>query len=376
MTNNLAQTATKLNNIAVLIDADNTSAKSIGEVLKRIAKLGTIGCKKAFGDWSCAHLQHWQPELLTHVIDPVQQFAFIKGQNATDIAMVIEAMDLLYSQAFDGFCLVSSDSDFTPLAIRIRQNKVKAIGFGKKNTNEAFIKSCDDFYYIENLTLTTTITESTTPTPSDNLKAVVNTPSQPASNQSVVQAWTGQQIKCDVKLLNSLRDAVNDHPKTTKDGWVNISQVHQQLKQALPEFQTKNYGYSKFTGFIKAIDLFETKSHKSTIYVRQKLSQHKAASISEINRQPSIPRWSTEKLQKQTHFTSVINKLIQENPSSDNGWTALSYIASQIKQNHPNIDWKKYGFAKFSELISALAIYNIQKRNQAVFIQQKTKIPL
>ena len=157
MTNNLAQSTTKLNNIAVLIDADNTSAKSIGEVLKKIAKLGTIGCKKAFGDWSCAHLQSWQSELLTYVIDPVQQFAFIKGKNATDIAMVIEAMDLLYSQEFDGFCLVSSDSDFTPLAIRIRQNKVKAIGFGKRNTNDAFIKSCDDFYYIENLTLAAAI---------------------------------------------------------------------------------------------------------------------------------------------------------------------------------------------------------------------------
>lgn len=373
MANAINAPSASLNNIAVLIDADNTSAKSISDVLQKIAKLGSIGCKKAFGDWSCAHLQSWQPELLTHVIDPIQQFAFIKGKNATDIAMVIEAMDLLHRQEFDGFCLVSSDSDFTPLAIRIRQNKVKAIGFGKRDSSDSFIKSCDDFYFIEYLAQSSRPAEPITPTPTPTPKVSLNMPpSQPAA----IQPWTQNQLKCDTKLLTSLRDAVNNHPKSEKSGWVNVSQAHQQLNQIFPEFEAKNYGYTKITSIIRAIGLFETKVDNSTLYIRLKPIAVKAVSAaanSSANNTPS-PRWPAEKLQKQTHFITVIDKLIKENPSPDNGWTNLSYLASQIKQNHPNINWKKYGYAKFSELVLALAIYDTRRKNNGIFIKQKNKL--
>lgn len=370
MTNNPAQVPSKLNNIAVLIDADNTSAKSIGDILKKIATIGTIGCKKAFGDWGCAHLQSWQSELLSHAIEPVQQFAFIKGKNATDIAMVIEAMDLLYSQEFDGFCLISSDSDFTPLAIRIRKNKARAIGFGKRNTNDAFIQACDNFYFIEYLSQPT---ETPTPTPTPKISGN-RLPSQAVATSSVVQAWTENQLKCDTKLLNGLRDAVSNHPKTAKDGWVNAGLVGKKLQEVLPKFDAKYYGYSKFTDIVRTIDLFETKANNSTLYIRLKPKVMKVNPVlSATSSPPTSSQWSTEKLQKQTHFISVIDKLIKENPTPDNGWTNLSYVVSQIRQHHPNINWKKYGFAKFSELLLALDIYNIRRKDNGIFIQTKQK---
>ena len=115
----------KLKSIAVLIDADNASAKNIGYILQEIENIGHITCKKIYGDWGNVHIQSWQEALLKYAIDPMQHFAYVKGKNATDIGMVIEAMDLLYSNNYDGFCLISSDSDFTSLALRIRKNHVK-----------------------------------------------------------------------------------------------------------------------------------------------------------------------------------------------------------------------------------------------------------
>ena len=138
--------STKLNSIAVLIDADNASAKNIGYVLTKIETLGNITCKKLYGDWGSSHIQSWREALLKYAIDPMQQFAYVKGKNATDIGMTIEAMDLLYSGNYDGFCLVSSDSDFTSLALRIRRNNIQVFGFGNYNTVKEFTQSCDQFF--------------------------------------------------------------------------------------------------------------------------------------------------------------------------------------------------------------------------------------
>lgn len=136
-----------LNSLAVLIDADNASAKTIDDVFKAIEKLGKISAKKIYGDWSMLGLSaSWQDSILRHAIDPMQQFAYVKGKNATDIALVIEAMDLLHSGEYDGFCLVSSDSDFASLAVRIRKSGVKVFGFGRKEAVTSFRQACDDFF--------------------------------------------------------------------------------------------------------------------------------------------------------------------------------------------------------------------------------------
>ena len=136
---------------AVLIDADNSSISAIPSVLEEVAKYGIASVKRVYGDWSSDTLKNWREVLLPHAITPVQQFAYTKGKDATDMILIIDAMDLLYAGALDGFCIVSSDSDFTPLASRIRENGLSVYGFGKKKTPEAFKKACDKFIYIENL---------------------------------------------------------------------------------------------------------------------------------------------------------------------------------------------------------------------------------
>ena len=137
---------------AVLIDADNSSINAIPSVLEEVAKYGIASVKRVYGDWSSETLKNWRDVLLPHAITPVQQFAYTKGKDATDMILIIDAMDLLYAGALDGFCIVSSDSDFTPLASRIRENGLTVYGFGKKTTPDAFKKACDKFIYIENLT--------------------------------------------------------------------------------------------------------------------------------------------------------------------------------------------------------------------------------
>lgn len=254
----------KLKSIAVLIDADNASAKNIDKILQEIETLGHITCKKIYGDWGNAHIQSWQEALLKYAIDPMQHFAYVKGKNATDIGMVIEAMDLLYSGIHDGFCLISSDSDFTSLALRIRKNHVKVFGFGKHNTVSAFSQACDKFFYVEDLLDTHKKSESIiNPLAYDSRELT-------QSSSKTVPAWGEKRLKCDTKLLNSLRASIIDHPKAEDDHWVNFALVGSGIKKHYSSFDSKYYGYSKLADIIKNIDLFETKFVNSTLYVRDK----------------------------------------------------------------------------------------------------------
>lgn len=182
--------SSKLNNIAVLIDADNASVNSIGDIIQKINSFGRVTCKKIYGDWGNAHIKSWQEALLKYAIDPIQQFAYVKGKNATDIGLVIEAMDLLYSDKYDCFCLISSDSDFTSLAVRIRQDSVKVFGFGKRSTVDSFTQACDKFYYIEDLLPNATIPKKAIAAPQD------------ISNKNIVN--NKKPIQSSIKAINEI----------------------------------------------------------------------------------------------------------------------------------------------------------------------------
>ena len=400
--------SSKLNNIAVLIDADNASANSISQVFQEIAKHGNITCKKIYGDWGNVHIQGWQEALLKYAIDPMQQFAYVKGKNATDIGMVIEAMDLLYSGHYDGFCLISSDSDFTSLALRIRKNGVKVFGFGRRNTVAAFTKACDSFYYVEDLLplvpkqIETVITKTPLKASTNNKtlqtatpkavntpqtgKTIANSKTKQANtkqagsvatspiNKGTSVAWDEKRLKCDTKLLSSLRASIINHPQADTQRWVTIGLVSSMMKELYPDFKPQNYGYSKITNIIKEISLFETKVVNSTFYVRdkdnKKLLPTLTATVS------NIPiAWTTKQLQAQTHLISVLNKLITEDPKSNKGWSNIAYIASQIKQSHINIKLEKYGHPKFSSLVKTLAVHDIRSENSSVLIKIKTFKP-
>src|SRR5580700_2912887 len=185
-----ADTSAKL---AVLIDADNASPAAIDGLLAEVAKYGTAHVKRAYGDWTGTNLKSWKDQLLSQSIQPIQQFAYTTGKNATDAAMVIDAMDLLYSGRFDGFCLVSSDSDFTRLASRLRESGLTVYGFGERKTPKPFVAACDKFIYLENLTFTETAASDTT-----------EAGAKPARRGPA----TAAELKADTELMTLLRNAM------------------------------------------------------------------------------------------------------------------------------------------------------------------------
>jgi len=229
-----ADTSAKL---AVLIDADNASPAAIDGLLAEVAKYGTAHVKRAYGDWTGTSLRGWKDQLLDQSIQPIQQFAYTTGKNATDAAMVIDAMDLLYSGRFDGFCLVSSDSDFTRLASRIRESGLTVYGFGERKTPKPFVAACDKFIYLENLTAPQSAAPAG-PTVSPL------TPATPAA-----------KLKGDAALVNMLRNAVE--ASSDDDGWAQLGSIGNIITKQRPDFDSRNYGYAKLSDLMAATTLFD-----------------------------------------------------------------------------------------------------------------------
>ncbi|MFG2089538.1 MULTISPECIES: NYN domain-containing protein [unclassified Spirillospora] len=247
--------------LAVLIDADNAQPTIIEGLLAEVAKYGTAHVKRAYGDWTGTSLRGWKERLLEQSIQPIQQFAYTTGKNATDAAMVIDAMDLLYSDRFDGFCLVSSDSDFTRLAARIRESGLTVYGFGERKTPKPFVAACDKFIYIENLAY-------------DQVSAAPAAAAlQPAPSSSAAT------LKQDTALVNLLRNAVEG--ASDEDGWAALAGVGHIITNQRPEFDSRNYGFAKLSELIAATTLFELDRRSpgdgkpGIIYVRDKRRRDK-----------------------------------------------------------------------------------------------------
>ena len=258
---------------AVLIDADNSSINAIASVLEEVAKYGIASVKRVYGDWSNDALKKWRDVLLPYAITPVQQFAYIKGKDATDMILIIDAMDLLYAGALDGFCIVSSDSDFTPLASRIRENGLSVYGFGKKSTPEAFKKACDKFIYIENLLADIEIKQQEEDEPINIQPKKTLTSDKPLENKSAPQNKENSDIpeSMDRATLNLIYKAVKDN--ADENGWANLSMVGQYISAVKPDFDSRNYGRAKLSGLIKTLNLFETKIEMSQMYLRKMKKQ-------------------------------------------------------------------------------------------------------
>lgn len=230
----MKQTEQNQQKLAVLIDADNAQATVADGLFAEIAKYGVASVKRIYGDWTSTHLRSWKEVLLTHAINPVQQFTYTAGKNATDSAMIIDAMDLLYTESLDGFCVVSSDSDFTKLCSRIREAGLVVYGFGERKTPKPFVNACDKFIYVEILRL--------------------NTSEETESTQTLKRMGTNE-LKQDSRLVNLLRDAVEDAADET--GWCYLSTAGQIIAKKSPEFDPRNYGYRKLGELFKATKLFD-----------------------------------------------------------------------------------------------------------------------
>lgn len=216
-------------NVAVLIDGDNVSPKWIENVLNEASKLGTLALKRVYGDFSSPHSQPWRDLCAHSAIHPIQQYPNTKGKNASDIALVIDAMDLLHTQRYESFCLISSDSDFSRLATRLRENGVEVWGFGERKTPQAFVQACSKFIYVEILS------ESNDPeTATDNAK---------------------QLLTLDKALKELLKEAVDS--STDEEGWAHLGSIGQTLSKRMPDFDSRNYGFAKLSDLLRATSLFE-----------------------------------------------------------------------------------------------------------------------
>jgi uncharacterized LabA/DUF88 family protein len=233
--------------IAMLIDADNSPSDKIDFILAEMAKYGVVNIRRAYGNWKSRSLKGWEDKLHDYAIRPIQQFDYTKGKNATDMAMTIDGMDLLYGSKLDAFCIVSSDSDFTPLVMRILSEGLNVYGFGQKSTPSPFVNACSTFLYLESIGVQV----------------------QERSRSEGGRRKTPQELKGDSKLLTLVRNAVDSAQE--EDGWSNLAKIGKNISNQA-SFDPRNYGFKRLSDLIRSIDLFDTefRNNNSELYIRDK----------------------------------------------------------------------------------------------------------
>ncbi|MFS4493758.1 NYN domain-containing protein [Maribacter sp. 2308TA10-17] len=245
-------------NLAVLIDGDNIPSAYVKEMMEEIAKYGNPTIKRIYGDWTNPRLNKWKTVLLENAITPIQQYGYTQGKNATDSAMIIDAMDILYSGKVDGFCLVSSDSDFTRLATRLREAGMQVFGIGEKKTPNPFIVACDKFIYIEILK-------------NQSQDDASDADAHKSKEKTEFDKITSKQLRLIATTIGDLAD---------DDGWAFLGDVGSLLQKKQPNFDSRNYGFQKLTPLfqsIKAIDVErrqDSRGHKKLVYVKMKEQKH------------------------------------------------------------------------------------------------------
>ena len=233
--------------IALLIDADNAPASKIDVILAEVARHGAANVRRAYGNWKSPHLKQWEATLHAYAIRPIQQFAYSTGKNASDMAMVIDAMDLLYARSVDAFAIVSSDADFTPLVMRILTDGSKVYGFGQQKTPEPFVNACSQFTYVEGL---------------GQPSATASDPGAPA-----LPANDAKKLRSDARLVTMLRNAVD--AADDDEGWAHLGTVGSHIANQA-SLDPRNYGYRKLSDLIEATGLFGVKRNNQVVYIRDK----------------------------------------------------------------------------------------------------------
>ena len=306
--------------LAVLIDADNTSAAVAQGLFEEIAKYGMASVKRIYGDWSKPALSGWRSILLKHALVPIQQFAYTKGKDATDMGLIIDAMDLLYSGNFGGFCLVSSDSDFTPLASRIRASGLVVYGFGRKTTPEAFRQACDRFFYVENL-------DDPVKNEKDSTTVVKATSSEDKSNGDATEKTAAADMpkpavarQMDAAAKNLLYKAIKDSTDE-ETGWAFVGRIGNYINQTHPDFDSRSYGYSKLSSMLRDLRGLQFRTDDASRMFCRK-----------------IPFGGLVKL-----LDEAFNKF-----KSAKGWANIDAMGKYVK---PRWNWQEYGFETFLDLL-------------------------
>ncbi|MDO4777501.1 MAG: NYN domain-containing protein [Cardiobacteriaceae bacterium] len=312
--------------LAILIDADNASANTAQEIFAEIAKYGIASVRRIYGDWSSPALNGWQKILLKHAITPVQQFAYTRSKDATDMKLIIDAMDLLYSGTFDGFCLISSDSDFTPLAERIRANGLLVYGFGRKTTPEAFRQACDRFFYVENLEA------AGNGKPDDGNAANAQLPLAPPVRQPIAGA-----------LKNLLYKAIKDCTDETT-GWAFVGQIGSYLNQTQPDFDSRTYGYGKLSAMLKAMGGLQFRHDEANRMYCRKIPY---GELIKLLANEALPKFRNQQ-----------------------GWAKIHAIEKYVK---PRWSFAEYGFASFADLLESVHGVEIQGESMKILPLNKAE---
>lgn len=296
---------------AVLIDADNVAAKYTKYILDEVSNYGVVTYKRVYGDWTRPNLAGWKNMALDNAITPIQQYSYTTGKNATDSAMIIDAMDILYSNNVDGFCIVSSDSDFTRLAIRLRESGIHVIGMGERKTPKPFSTACNAFKYLEILA------------------------------EEEVQG-TVETEKVELKTLESAIIRIIAENANLQEE-INIGELGSRLLNRYPDFDVRNYGYSKFSQFLKDFDCLSLRQVGSSILVSQK------SDMTDLER-----------------VEASLAAIVKTNGTK--GYN-LGELKKQLCAKIPEFDVKSYGYSKFSRFVENLPGFKI--KNNTVMIVEK-----
>lgn len=297
---------------AVLIDADNVAAKYTKNILDELSNYGIATYKRVYGDWTRANLAGWKNMALDNAITPVQQYSYTTGKNATDSAMIIDAMDILYSNNVDGFCIVSSDSDFTRLAIRLRESGKHVIGMGEQKTPKPFSTACNAFKYLE------VLAEEETQNLADADKVEIKT------------------LESDIIRIIAENANMEDE--------INIGELGSRLQGRYPDFDVRNYGYSKFSQFLKNFDCLSFRQTGSSILVSQKTQETDLQKVS-----------------------AALAAIVRSNGTK--GYN-LGELKKQLCVKIPDFNVKTYGYSKFSRFVENLPGFKI-KNNTVLFDEIK-----
>ena len=290
---------------AVLIDADNVAAKYTKYILDEVSNYGVVTYKRVYGDWTRPNLAGWKNMALDNAITPVQQYSYTTGKNATDSAMIIDAMDILYSDNVDGFCIVSSDSDFTRLAIRLRESGKHVIGMGEKKTPKPFSTACNAFKYLE------IIAEEDIQSSAENEKVAM------------------KELESDIIRI------VSENANLQEE--INIGELGSRLQGRYPDFDVRNYGYSKFSQFLKDFDCLSFRQVGSSILVSLKNDTSDLDRISEA-------------------LAAIVRT------GGSKGYN-LGELKKQLCTKVPEFSLKTYGYSKFSRFVENLPGFRIKNNN-------------
>lgn len=317
--------------LAVLIDSENVSSKYIKYILDEISNYGIATYKRIYGDWTNKKAPRWEKVALENSLTPIQQYVYTKGKNATDSAMIIDAMDILYSGNVDGFCLVSSDSDFTRLASRLRESGMLVIGMGEQKTNEAFIASCTLFKYLEILA-----SEDT----DEDTEGEESAQAGVSREKAAAKATKGNFASKDV-IEETILKIIADND--SKDKVTTAGEVGSKLNSRYPDFDVRNYGYSQLSTFLRSCKSIEVKQQGKSLNVRPVTSQITMSEIEE-----------------------TVRELVQ---TSKEGRVNMSEMKRQLEKKYKGFNIRDYKYSKFSQFIEDMSSVTV-KENHVVLTEQ------